>query len=180
VKNEAAKWGLSPSKHPPAAKVTNAIDQAADHTLFIRYLDDMTQPVAKMINYPFVVLLVLIVAQNRLFDDWHWNLPWALIVLFSAGVAVVCGVMLQREAKEVQSESLKALDELLRSWHGSVKDAIPKKLAQIRLEINQVHTGAFAGFSQNPVVKAVLLPLLGGGGLAALEALLPSLQSYFQ
>jgi hypothetical protein len=127
---------------------------------------------ARLIYYPFVVLLVLVVAQNPLFDNWHWNSPLALMALFNAGVAVGCAVLLQRAAKGARSRALIVLDELLRDRVGPAEDSVQEKLSRIRAEIEGTTTGAFAGFSQNPVVGAVLLPLLGGGGLTALEALL--------
>jgi hypothetical protein len=127
---------------------------------------------ARLIYYPFVVLLVLVVAQNPLFDNWHWNTPLALMALFSAGVAVVCAVLLQGAAKHARSRALTTLDELLHAPADRVDKATREQFTRIRAEIEGTNTGAFAGFSQNPVVGAVLLPLMGGGGLAALEALL--------
>jgi hypothetical protein len=152
------------------------IPRAVGQWLSIRLIDAVTYVVAtRLIYYPFVVLLVLVVAQNPLFDDWHWNTPLALMALFNAVVAVVCAVLLQSAAKGARSGALSALDELLRAAGGRADDAAREKLPRIRAEIEGTNTGAFAGFSQNPVVRAVLLPLVGGGGLAALETLLRSL-----
>ena len=52
------------------------------------------------------------------------------------------------------------------------EEDLRERLVRIRSEVAGFKTGAFASFRQNPVVGAVLLPLFGGGGLAALEALL--------
>jgi hypothetical protein len=172
VARTAGRWGLSLRTADGTAEVPQApaIEEAVGQWLLIRLIDDVTNVVARMIYYPFVVLLVLIVAQNRLFDDWHWNTPLALMALFNAGAAVVCGVMLQRAAKGARAKALEALDDLLRQRAGD--DPLRDKFAQIRADVEGTTTGAFASFSQNPVVGAILLPLFGGGGLAALEALL--------
>jgi hypothetical protein len=37
---------------------------------------------------------------------------------------------------------------------------------------DHMRSGAFRSLDQNPVIRAVLIPLTGGGGLAAVEALL--------
>jgi hypothetical protein len=174
VERRASRWGLSLRTADGTAEVPEApaIKEAVGQWLLIRLIDNVTNVVARLIYYPFVVLLVLIVAQNRLFDDWHWNVPLALMALFNAGVAVVCGVMLQRAAKSAKGEALEALDGLLRERAGAGDDPLRDKFVQIRADIEGTSTGAFASLSQNPVVGAILLPLFGGGGLAALEMLL--------
>jgi hypothetical protein len=77
-----------------------------------------------------VVLLVLIVAHNRLFDDWHWNAPLSIMALFSAGTAVACGVMLQRAAKKAKVKALEALDELLRKRAWAAVDPVHENQGQ--------------------------------------------------
>jgi hypothetical protein len=174
VERRARRWGLSLRTADGTAEVpeASAIKVAVGQWLLIRLIDDVTNVVARLIYYPFVVLLVLIVAQNRLFDDWHWNVPLALMAMFNAGVAVVCGVMLQRAAKSAKGKALGALDGLLRERAGAGDDPLREKFVQTRADIEGTSTGAFASPSQNPVVGAILLPLFGGGGLAALEMLL--------
>jgi hypothetical protein len=80
--------------------------------------------------------------------------------------------MLQRAAKGARTEALEVLDGLLRQRAGPGDDPLRQKIAQIRADVEGTSGGAFASFSQNPIVGAILLPLFGGGGLAALEALL--------
>jgi hypothetical protein len=147
--------------------------EAVGHLLRIRLINDVTNVVAHLIYYPFVVLLVLIVAQNRLFDDWHWNVPLVLVALGTAGTAVVCAFLLQRTARGAKETALQALDGLLLPRAGVPADEVRDKLTQVRSEIEGATSGAFAGWSQSPIVQAVLIPLAGGGGLAALEAILP-------
>src|SRR5262249_16833569 len=117
-------------------------------------------------------LLILIVAQNRLFDDWHWNVPLSFIALLSGGTALVCAVLLQRSAKRAKEKALEVLEQIVVRRVGSSQDQIREKIERIRSEIEGMNSGAFASFFQNPVVGALLLPLAGGGGLAALETLL--------
>jgi hypothetical protein len=64
------------------------------------------------------------------------------------------------------------LDDLRRRRAVRQEDTAGAKLGQIRSQIEGIHTGAFAGFYQNPIIGAILLPLGGGGGLAALQTLL--------
>ncbi len=147
-------------------------NEALDQWLRIQLIDEATNVVAQLIYFPFVVLLVLIVAQNRLFENWHWNIPLSLIAVLSACTALVCALLLQRSAKRAKEKSLEILDRVLLRRTGDLRNEHWAKIEQIKTDVAAVNSSAFAGFFQNPIVGAVLLPLGGGGGLAALEAAL--------
>jgi hypothetical protein len=148
---------------------------AINELLRIRLIGAATHVVSKLIFDPFVVLLVLMVAQSPLFVAWQWNIPALAVAFLSAATALACAVILQRSAKEARTKALEALDRIMLPLAGKDNDETRQKLLQIREEIDGMDTGVFAGLGQNPVVYALLLPLGGGGGLAALEALLPHL-----
>jgi hypothetical protein len=178
LQEQAKQWGLV----LPAGVVAStdadagAARRAVGQWLCVRLIDDVTHVVTQMIYCPFVVLLVLVVAQNRLFDDWHWNVPFAFIALLNAGAAVACAAELQRAAKGARAQALHALDDLIRARAGPTHDGLREQLTRVRADIAGFKTGAFSSFRRNPVVGAILLPLFGGGGLAALEAILQQLR----
>jgi hypothetical protein len=147
--------------------------EALRQWLLIRFVADATNVVARSIYYPFVVLLILIIAQNRIFTDWHWNIPFILVALLSSGGALTCAVLLQHAARRARERALEVLDRLIRPRLGIKDDEIRPRYEQIRTEIENMESGAFATFTRNPIVGAILIPLGGGGGLAALQALLP-------
>jgi hypothetical protein len=146
--------------------------EALHQWLRLRLIDQSTNVVARLIYYPFIVLLILIVAQNRLFDDWHWNVPLSFIALLSGGTALVCGLLLQRSAKKAKEKALEALAKIVVRRVGSPRDEFRKKIERLRTDVESMSSSAFASFFQNPVLGALLLPLGGGGTLAALETLL--------
>jgi hypothetical protein len=150
-------------------------EEAVRQWVLISFLQEVTEVVAHVIYYPFIVLVVLLVAQNRLFDDWHWNYPTTLIAALSAGTALACALQLQRSARRAKARALEVVGKILLRHAGDPKDEALGKIERIRQEIEGTDSGAFASFSRNPVVGALLLSLGGGGGLAALEAL----RSYF-
>jgi hypothetical protein len=149
--------------------------RALEQWLLIRLVADATNVVARSIYYPFVVLLILVLAQNRVFDDWHWNIPLLAVALLCAAAALVCAWLLQHAARRTRQKALEVLDGLIRGRLGAPDDPQRARYEQIRTEVDGMESGAFAGFARNPIVGAVLLPLGGGGGLAALQALLPYL-----
>jgi hypothetical protein len=161
---KARRYGLECLDDPAKA--------AVDQWLCVRLIAAVTEVVAQLIYCPFVVLLVVLVAHNRIFNDWHWNGPYVVILVFYAGAAVLCAVELQRAAKAARRDALHELDGLVRARVGPEHDELREKLTRIRSDIAGYKTGAFASFRQNPIIRAVLLPLFGAGGLAAVEALL--------
>jgi hypothetical protein len=63
----------------------------------------------------------------------------------------------------------------LESCVGKDQDDERARLTLILSDIENLDSGAFASFYQNPAIRAVLIPLGGGGGLAAIEALVARL-----
>ncbi|HEV3116407.1 MAG TPA: hypothetical protein VGY58_05100, partial [Gemmataceae bacterium] len=153
---------------------TQAAEQAEalKQCLLIRLVDLATKEVARFLYAPFTIILLLVIAQSSIFENWHWNLPIILTTLLNAAVALSCAWMLQRSAKHAKDKALEALDKLIVVRVGIKKDSTYAKLNRIKDDIDGLQSGAFGGFLQNPVVKAVLIPLGGSGGLAALEALM--------
>jgi hypothetical protein len=153
----------------------DSVCKGLEEWLMIRLVALTTDVVARLIYYPFIVLLVLILAQSRLFDGWTWNSPLVLIGLMSAGTALYCAVVLQRSAKAVRTAALQALDRFLMRLADGGENHSRTALRRLRTEINGIQSGAFATFTQNPIIHALLIPLCGGGGLAALQMFMPHL-----
>jgi len=162
----------APSPH--ADEKPDPAGTAVTELLRVRLIAASSHVVSRLIFDPFVVLLVLIVAQSPLFVAWQWNIPALTVAFLSASAALACAVILQRSAKDARARALDALDRAELPLTGKDDEACAR-VAKIRSEIESLATGVFASFSQNPVVYALLLPLGGGGGLAALESLLPHL-----
>jgi hypothetical protein len=148
-----------------------AVKKGLRQLLNLELIDDVTRVVAGLIYKPFIILLILLVAQSSLFENWHWNTPLVLTVLISAATAFACAMTLQQAASSARLKALKKLDVLLSTCGGSAEGDERAKLEPMRSAIDDMQSGAFASFYQNPAIRAVLIPLGGGGGLAALEAL---------
>jgi hypothetical protein len=170
LEKQAELRGLPVNSNSPDA---GSNKEALRQWLLVRLAARAADVVARSIYYPFVVLVMLMLAQNRIFADWHWNIPFMTVALLTAGGTLACAVLLQRSARRVRDRAQGVLDDLIRKRIGIPEDEIRPRYEQIRTEIENMQSGAFAGLATNPIVVAVLLPLAGGGGLAALQALLP-------
>ena len=155
----------------PYAPATNK--KALEHWLLIRLVADVTDFVAHSISLPFIVLLMLLLAQNHVFADWQWNIPFLVVAFLSAGGALISAGLLQYSARRARKTARDTLDRLIRERVGILNDDVRARYEKIRAEIDDMDSGAFASLASNPIVVAVLIPLAGGGGLAVLQALLP-------
>jgi hypothetical protein len=170
---EARKLPVPPAAGLPDSGDGVVIRTGLDYWLQLQLIDRVTGVVAGLIFSPFIVLLVLIVAQNRIFDDWHPDVVSVLVALFCVATTVGCAVLLQRAAKEAKRKALTKLDESLLPRVADRDDQLADKLRRIRDDIAGLNTGAFASWWSSPVVQAICLAAGGGGALAALDAVLP-------
>lgn len=140
-------------------------------TRLIRFSIDLvaerTKVVGRLIDYPFIVLFILIISRMRLFDNW--DVPVGLVVLWglSAGYAIVCAFLLGRAAEHLRQAALQRLTTAQGEAReaGATDDA--DRISRIADEISEESTGAFAPWTQHPIFRAVLFPT-SGLGLASL------------
>ena len=137
----------------------------------LELIADRTEVVGRLIFYPFVILAILLLSRNRLFDNWDWPPSLVLIFLLAAACAVVSAVVVRRAAEEARA---RAVERLRIHRSRAIKDDDDGRAQQIQdliLEVAELQRGAFAHWSKHPVIKAVLLPFGGLGALALLELL---------
>ncbi len=152
---------------------------APRHTLLDDWIDVQvvarrSAPVARLVIGPFVVLALLVVARSRLFDNWA--LTPAIAVGVSVYVAALIGLtlLLKQSAEATRRRALDSMQADLRWLAGSGKplsDLVePFKRLIAQVENNQ--QGAFAPFFDQPLLKAMLVPLGGAGGTQLFDYLL--------
>lgn len=144
-----------------------------DHWIDLQFAARRTRVVTRLIYYPFIVLSLLLVARHRAFDDWE--LPWLLIGmgLLSLAIVLACAVALRRAVEQSRQAALREVDQaMLRvAAPGATEPVATPQLQWLRREIEALREGAFAPFSQQPLLKAVLLPFATLGGTAVLDYL---------
>lgn len=139
-----------------------------DEWLSIRLIARHTVVVGKFIYYPFVVWFVMFISRHQVFDRWDWPLPVIAVMMFILLVAVYAAIVLRSSAKRARREALARL----RKRVAAALD--PERVARLERLISEVENergGAFSGFTENPVVRAIVLPSGGLGALALLELL---------
>ncbi|WP_247422879.1 hypothetical protein [Ralstonia pseudosolanacearum] len=174
----------------------------ASSKAFSTYVDLMlsarlTELVSDIVLYPFILSVLLLVAYSRLFDNWVT--PWGLMAVVAFGLAMVSiGALALRSSAErirrytierLTNAQLGARDRVLgaparrlvrrnimkdgmASEPGQNKPCDPDKLKLMREVATNLRQGAFAPLSEQPIVRALILPFGGAGALSILEYLL--------
>ena len=130
-----------------------------------------TEAVGNKIYYPFVILLFLIVARLKYFDNWTWT-P-ALIVALSLhfSLALYAAWRLPVVAREYRDRVVGRLKRRRRQALMAAQ-RIPEVSDAMIEDVQSTHQGAFSYLWDQPAIRALLLPS-GGIGLATLLQYLP-------
>jgi hypothetical protein len=116
--------------------------------------------------------LVLILGQNKFFDNVELDLPLTIVVVLSAVTALCCAVMLQAAARKAKRKAVDEVRQAGRRFAGEPFHVpLADKINQIRLEMEHKKSEAFLPLYAHPTLKALLIPLGGAGGVALLQAL---------
>jgi hypothetical protein len=145
----------------------------AEHWLDLRLIAWRTGSVASLIWYPSLMIAAMAIAALTVeFGEFGFESnPIALVI--SAGYVVSAGVMLRRIAEAWRSDVLFRLEDA-KLWALQPSDGTGVKVKQLdRLSqrVTSLSDGAFAPYSQQPIVRAVFVPALTYGATAALQYL---------
>jgi hypothetical protein len=162
---------------PSDAKLKFAKKQAlpdawAAEWMDVEFIASRTTLVQQLIWYPVIPYLLMILARNSVFDDWNFPLSLIVVVGLSLLYAFSCAFLLQARAKEARRKAVGILTMELDKLRGDT-NAVPQRIAQLEELIRRIvamRDGAFQPIVEQPLFKA-LLTLLGGGGLALTDLL---------
>lgn len=134
---------------------------AREDWMDVQYLAKRTACITQLIYFPFLSLTVLFLSRSHLFDDF--TMPWTLLASQAISVAViVASVLAYRSAAEKARKAARThLTARIVSAQGDEKRV--GQLERILNEIESLREGAFAPLTSQPIVKAVLLPLVTYG-----------------
>ena len=148
------------------------VEEAYDDWIDVRLIAARTEVVGKLVYYPLFVLLLLLVARSTLFDRWDWPLSLIMIFAMCFVIVIACAIVLRREAERARNRALRKLERrVLVARGGGVQSAsLASQLDLMYKNMQDMREGAFASFTQQPVVKALTL-FLSASGLVVLEYL---------
>jgi hypothetical protein len=151
----------------------------AMHTLLDDWIDIQivarrTTPIARLVIGPFVVLALLVVARSRLFDNWALTPAIAVGVSLYVTWLAVLAYLLKRAAEATRRRALESMQADLRWLAGNGKPGadLVEPMKRLISAVENNSSGAFASFFDQPLLKALLVPLGGAGGTQLFDYLL--------
>ncbi|MDH5668264.1 MAG: hypothetical protein OEY86_09665, partial [Nitrospira sp.] len=131
------------------------IDKAQE-LMKIELVAQRTTVVNRLVRYPFLILLIMMVARNSYFDDWHFPLVMIVGWVINALLAIAAALLLYRAAERARQASLTYLNQhILKALdRGDGHDGNVKLTRQVVKDIEGVSHGAFVPLWQQPVVES--------------------------
>ncbi|HEX8490571.1 MAG TPA: hypothetical protein VF626_06105, partial [Chthoniobacterales bacterium] len=160
---EVTQWKIGVVRSTHRSPPLSEEELSAYHEIF--FVADRTQVVARLIWYPLIALSLILVARSSLFDNWTWSV--SLVVIFALNIAWPIGgaILLRRAAEQLRDAALSNL-QLLRI-KGHAIEAKREIFDELIAEIRGLKKGAFAPLTEQPFIRAIIVPS-GGLGLIAL------------
>ena len=158
-----------------------------DDYLDFQLITSATRRIHRLIYLPFVLLLFLVLARSSLFDAMDFPLALLFVTGLALAYALYTAVLLRRSAEAARVKALVHYDARLLaqarpkdSPTSATADAAAAKPTPISAEqikllmerIRNTREGAFAPFTQQPALQALLLPFGGYGGVQLVEYLI--------
>ncbi len=164
-----ANWPERTLQHYHA--LTGVPTELLNEWIDLEFVGRRTRCIGALIYFPFIVLSMTLLARSSFFDHWETTPSLTVLSTLSFGIALLCAVALRRTA---EASRVHAID---RTWcailraRGLGDDALAEQLEVLRGRMEQRNDGALAPYSQQPLIKAVLLPLVTLGGSSLFDYL---------
>jgi hypothetical protein len=162
----------------PAATVTEFSrrlvlpERVLENWLDLLFVSRRTACITGLIYYPFLILGLLVLSRNRVFADFAPSIAMVLVIGLSVLILMGCAVALHWSAETSRDQARTRLnDEIVKALSLEDEGRLANQLQMMLRRVDGLRDGAFSPFSQQPLVRAILLPLGGFGGSTLLEYL---------
>jgi hypothetical protein len=140
-----------------------------DEWVDVQLIAKRTTAVSRLIYAPTVVMLILVASRSSLFDNWPTPPGLVISYLLTALILLTSALSLRRAAERARSLALQRLDAYLLQTPEDA--ACYDKFKMIRERVATLNTGSFSRYSEDPLIRSLLLSLTGIGGSAIVDAL---------
>jgi hypothetical protein len=141
-----------------------------DDWIDLTFIAKRTTYITWLIYIPFFIIALLVFSRSQLFANFGPSIPDLITMSVAVLILIGCAVALRSAAEDSRKQALKRLHEKIilakKSANGTRR---ADQLSTLCQWIEDLRDGAFSPFSQQPLIRALLLPLGSFGGVALLE-----------
>jgi hypothetical protein len=127
----------------------------ADIQQSLRFCGQLTEGVGKLIYYPFIVVLVMIVSRFSLFDAWDFPISLLIVIGSNIGLAIFSAFHFRQSAEKARGRVLQELSSMMNACSGSTRKAQVQKVIR---DVETFKKGSFCPFAEQPILKAFAIP----------------------
>ena len=160
--------------------------KAQQGRLLVQFVAEMTDVIARMIHYPFIILAILILAHSSIFDSWRFTEPQILIGLFAITTLLSCALLMQFNARKIKERVLRDIDKLLIPLPSPLDEDMLRErpilpdektikfIENTRDQVQKISGGAFKPLMSNPITLSLIYPIVSFvGGNELLDLIRP-------
>ena len=126
----------------------------------MRFVNELTEGIYRIIGYPLIVSVMIVVARSTYFDNWHMPIALKAIIGFSLGILIYCDYRLKGKADEARKSALKWLRQRVVYCNGLKSDSSRNKGPQLEKLIGMIENSenvVYQSFFQRPIFRNILL-----------------------
>ena len=155
---------------PPLARAHSLLDDWIDMQVVTR----RTEVVSPLVIWPLVAVAMLLLARSRLFDNWSFTLPVALVGAAYLAWTVGLSVWLKVVCERLRDGALRRMHADLQWLAGAGPEMakLVEPMKRLIAAVNDERRGAFAGLLEQPLFRGLMVPLGGAGGAQIFDYLL--------
>lgn len=147
---------------------TGLDESSARRVLSLQLIGASSEVLLRLVYWPTAVIVLMILARSTVFDDWKWPVPLVLVVACSFALVLLMQGLLRYRAWTLRR---RVITSLRSAQLAATRDA-PRKaaLSGAISYVEGYREGAFASLLDDPLLKALLIPLTVLSGVAILES----------
>ena len=159
------------SKNFLSESQANMRDEVKKELGLIRLIAMRTEPVGKLVFYPFVVWLVMFLARLDYIDNWKTPIPLAVVVSMGALLTWSSAFLLRLSAEETRTGAINRLKEMLLLVLAvkPLNHDMVEYVESVIDEVKSIRQGAFLPIMEHPLVQALLVPFGGVGSVYLID-----------
>src|ERR1700722_5966343 len=144
-----------------------------EHWINLVFISKRTKCITTLIYFPFIIVALVIVSRSGLFANYAPSLPEILVMALGLLVVTGSAIALRQAAEESRRKAHRRLnDQIMRARQSQTGEHRATQLELLSHRVEELNEGALTPFTQQPLLRAMLLPLGSFGGTALAEYLL--------
>jgi hypothetical protein len=144
-----------------------------EHWVDLVFISKRTKTITALIYLPFIIVALVIISRSRFFANYAPSVPEMLVMAVALLIVTASAVALRLSAEASRAKVHRRInDQIMLARQSPAGEHRAAQLELLSRRVDELNEGALTPFSQQPLLRAMLLPLGSFGGTALLEHLL--------